>query len=287
MILPRCLFSRTNRFYARVWSNFSGWEFPNAVSRSVVFSHLSEGMCCTQKLQPSATPQLVALPQDDDDSLLSCIPDAGIDDLEAPWVELPESATSPCALAADFYQTLPEDMDVFAKEDWPGDGVWGFNGADTSPDEREFDVQSDESLISASFPFASITTRSPQPCSFTLYHHSNVDLHQLDLAASGLRYNASQLACLGDSENSALFENLTHSPSHAPQDHHYSEKYEQLMRESGTSCQVGSESFETLDSSSEREEVEDLDSMLFDLDEDIDAPRQTLDTADLTVFDDW
>lgn len=193
------------------------------------------------------------MPQDDDDSLLPCSPDAEIDD-ETPWVELPEIASTPCALVAGPYQALPEDMDVFANEDWPEDGMWGLHGADTSLGEREFDAQSDESLISASFPSASVITRSPQACSFALYHHLDDDYHKQS------RYNHSQLAFLEDSGTS----NLTHSlPSHAPHDHHYSEKHEQLMQELGT-CQVGPESFGTLDSCSEREE--DSDPILFDLD---------------------
>ncbi|KAH0832191.1 hypothetical protein J3R83DRAFT_13109 [Lanmaoa asiatica] len=237
-----------------------------------------------RRFKPIATPQFVSLPQDDDDSLLPCMPDAGVDD-EVSWVKQPEITTSVCALLADSYQTLPEDMDVFAKEDWPDDGMWRLLGADTSPGECEFDAQSDESLISASTPLASITTRSPQACSFTLYHHLDVDYHEPDPAASGLRYDPSQLAYLEGSGTWALLANLTHSPSHVPNEHHYSEKYEQLMQELG--CQVDSESFETLDSSSERDEVEDSESILFDLDED---GRQSPDATDKTDFDaylDW
>lgn len=213
----------------------------------------------------------MSLPQDDD-SLLPCVPDAGIDD-ETSWVELPGIATSPGALVADSYETLPEDMDVFATEDWPEDGMWHLHGTDTSLD--ELDAQSDESLISASSPLASITTRSPQGYSFTLYHHLDVDCCEPEPAASGLRYNASQLAYLEDSETSALLANLTHSSSHAPHDH-YSEEYEQLMQGLGT-CQVDAEGSETLFGSCERE---DSDSMLF---EDREGPE----AADAPFILDW
>ncbi|KAG8214745.1 hypothetical protein J3R82DRAFT_9834 [Butyriboletus roseoflavus] len=229
-----------------------------------------------RRFKPAATPQFVSLPQDDDDSLLPCIPDAGIND-EAFWVELPGIATSPCALVADPCYTLQEEMDVFAEEYWPEDGMWPLRDAATSLGERELDARSDESLISASTPLASITTRSPQGYSFTHYHHLDVDYCKPP-AASGLRYNASQLAYLEDSETLVLLANLTHSPSHASHDC-YSEKYEQLTQKSGT-CQIDAESFETLDSSSERDEVEDdLDSMLLE-----DEERKT---PDLTCNLDW
>lgn len=195
----------------------------------------------------------MSLPQDDDDSLLRCIPDVGIDD-EASWAELPEIATPPCPLVADSYQALPDDMDVFAQEDWLEGGMWRLHEADVDLCEREFDAQSDESLISGPISLASITTRSPQADPVALYHHQSVDRHhERDPAGSGLGYKVSQLAYLEDSGTSAV---LTRLPSHAP---HYSQNYEQVM-----ACQVDSEGFESLDSWSDRDEA-DSDSILFEL----------------------
>ena len=207
--------------------------------------------------------------QDDDDGLLQCIPDVGVDD-EAPWAVLPEIATSPCVLVVDPHQTWPEDMDVFAEEDWPEGGMWRLDEADTGLGEREIDAQSDESLISGPIPLASTTTRFPQTGPFALYHHQDVEL---DPAASGLRYKVSQSEEPG---NLALFANLTHSPSHALHDPRYSGNDEQLTQDTVT-CQVDSEGFEALDSWSERDEEEDSNSILFDLD--------VGDSADLTAFE--
>lgn len=210
----------------------------------------------------------MSLPQDDDDSLLRSIPDAKIDD-EASWVELPEIATSPCALPADYFQTLPDDSDIFAKEEWFEDGMWRLHEADAmlAPSESIMcDAQSDESLIDASISLASIATRSPQSCSFTLYHHQDVDYCELDPAASGLGDDGSHLTRLEEAETSALFENLTHSLLFTPHDHCFSDDREQLI----PGCEDDSESFEILDSCSEGEEVEDSDSILFELDGNLD-----------------
>lgn len=192
------------------------------------------------------------MPQDDDDSLLQCVPDVGID--EDLWVELPEIATSPCTLVA----ALAEDTDVFAQEDWPEGGMWRLDELC----EREFHAQSDESLISGPISLTSITTRSPQ-APFTRYHHQDI---REDPAASGLRYKVSQLAYVEDPGTLAQFA----SPSHA---HHYSENDEQLMQGTGT-WQVDAEGFETLD---EGDEGDDSDSILIDLDDP--------DGADVAVFE--
>lgn len=206
--------------------------------------------------------------QDDDDGLLQCTPDVGVDD-EASWAELPEITTSPCGLAVDPDQTLPEDLDLFA-EDWPEGGMWRLDEADTGLGEREIDAQSDESLISCSIPLASTTTPFPQAGPCALYHHQDVEL---DPVASGLRYKVSHLAFREEPGNSGLFANLTHPPSHALHDPRYSDNDEQLT----LTCQVDSEGFEALDSWSERDEEEDSNSMLFDLD--------VGDSADLTAFE--
>ncbi|KAF8558383.1 hypothetical protein OG21DRAFT_1494145 [Imleria badia] len=199
-----------------------------------------------RRFKPTArvTPQLVSLPQDDDDSLLQCIP-VGIDD-EASWAELPEVVTSPCALAADFCQAFPDDMDVFAQEDWPEGGTWRLHEAAAGLYEHESDAKSDESLINGPI---SLATRSPQADPVTLYRHQTVDHGELDPAASGLCYKVSQFAPLGD------------AAAHAPRDPHYSQNYEQLMQ-----CQVDSGGFESLDSCSDRDEA-DSDSILFELDD--------------------
>ena len=177
------------------------------------------------------------------------MPDVGMDD-GVSWVELPEIATSPCALVADSYETLTDDMDVFAQEDWPEGGMWRLDELG----KREFHAQSDESLISDPISLTSITTRSPQAGPFALYHHQDMDHLELDPAASGLRYKVSQFAYVGDP-----------GTSHA---HHYSENYEQLMQGPGT-WQVDADGFENLESWSCCEgddRGEDSDSILFDAD---------------------
>ncbi|KAG6372870.1 hypothetical protein JVT61DRAFT_7305 [Boletus reticuloceps] len=216
------------------------------------------------------TPQSVSFPQDDDDSLLQCIPDVGIDD-ETSWTELPEIAMSPCGLVADDYETLPEDFDVFAQEDWSEGGMWRLphHEADAGQGEREFDAPLDESLIGGSISLASITTRPAQTDPVSLYHHQGVDHREVDPAASGLGYKVSQLAFLEDAGTPAVFSDLTHSPSHG---HYYLVNYEQVMR-----CQVDSEGFEGLDSWSDGDEMADLDSLLLEAD----VP----DGADVTGFE--
>lgn len=210
----------------------------------------------------------MSLPQDDDDdSLLQCIPTAGIDD-EDPWVELPEVTMSPCTFEVDSSPSLPEDMDVFSQEDWPDGGMqWRLHDANVGLDERKFDAQSDESLICGSMPLASITTRSPQAYPVALYHHQDDGREELDPARS---CKVSQLAYLEDAGRSAVFANPTRSASHEP---HYSKNYEQV-----TECRDDSGWFQTLDGWSDHDEVADSDSMvLFELD----VP----DRAEVTHFD--
>lgn len=200
----------------------------------------------------------MSLPQDDEDLF---VPDDMVED-EFSWVELPDIATSPCHLLADCHQTLPDDMDIFAKEGWPEEGMWHLNEADTGrvdamlapSDTIMWKAQSDESLINTSVSLAS-TTRSSQACSFTLYHPQDVGGDEVDPAASGLHDNGSHLAHLEESGTSAVFTILAHSPLNStPHDRCFSDDHEQLMQ--------ASDSFETLD---EREDSDSDSILMFEL----------------------
>ena len=214
----------------------------------------------------------MSLPQDDDDSLLQSVPYDKIDD-GAPWVELSEIGASPCTLP-DYCPTPPEDMDVFAKEDGPEGGLWCLHEADISvvdamlapPESVMCEAQSDGSLIDAPTLLASTITRPPQVCIFTLYHHQDVDHREPDPAESGSHDYDSQTAQLEKSGASAMFANLTRLPLNPLHDHGILDGHRQLM----PGCQVDFESLETLDNSSERGEVGDSDSVLLELDVDLD-----------------
>ncbi|KAG9315594.1 hypothetical protein JVU11DRAFT_3232 [Chiua virens] len=203
-----------------------------------------------RRFKPAATPQLVSLSQDDEDSLVESIPDERIDN-EVSWIELPEIVT---VLPDDHDQMLTEDVDVFAQE-WPDDGIWCLLEADANVVDglpATTEPQSEGSLIDTVISLAGITTRSPKASTPTLNHHQDV----ADPATSGSRYSDLQFTHLEDPGAWAPFKP---SPSYAP--HDCPENSEQVMRYLGT-CQMYSESFESIDNSTEDAEIEDSDSIL-------------------------
>ncbi|KIJ17928.1 hypothetical protein PAXINDRAFT_167851 [Paxillus involutus ATCC 200175] len=173
--------------------------------------------------------------------------------------------TSPRSASTDAPRTLPDDMDVFIREDWPEDEMWRI-GEDTSlACERE--IPSDESLINESDSSPPTTMPSSQASFPTRYPENEVDSHAPNLGPGVVHLGLWQEGTfLEDPGNSALL-----IPSHHPaHDHHLSQSFDQVTvyQDLGT-CQAHSGHFEILDSPDGSLDVgyENSDSMLFDLDD--------------------